>query len=674
MDRKIYAAKSDAMWSKPYIDKEERLEGKDCLYIHGGFTGTDLKFSYFFPDKDKYEGRFFQYLPPVQGSEDAAIGRTGMEDRIGFALAHGAYYVESNMGCKPFAPLPDPTIVYKASAAAAEYSREVAKRLYGEHRPFGYVYGGSGGSYKTISCVENTDAWDGAAPYVSGTPYSIPYTFTLRTHAKRVLRRVLPDIADHVEPGGISREELYARMNEEEREALEETIRFGFPLRDWFMYKEMDDGSLPIFIQMLQGFDPQYFRDFWEKEGYLGTDKTHSAIKDRICFEAKVKEIFVPGKSEKKNDDLTGVDDAWLRNRVELDGKAWVRIDKNFAKDAYLHGMHVIVKSGASAGYRVMLREAQGDIAVIEPFFGAQDFTEKFGQIREGDILSFDNSDAIALQSYQRHQTPAQGFPAWNVYRNADGTPKYPQREKQYGPRVAYNGCGSLQSGDFGNCKMIVTAALMDESALPWMQDWYRQKVVLARGDDKSHYRLWYIDHALHGDTEKTSDELHLVSYVGALHQALLSLADWVEKGKEPIVSSCYSVREGIVTLPETAGERGGLQAVVNLSVNGEKCIRVKVGEELLFEADISLPESAGKTESVEWSFEGEEDYPVKGTFAETGTNGSVKAAARHVFSKTGTYFAVVRVATNQNAGDVYTRVFNLDRVRVLVSEEKKEC
>lgn len=608
----------------------------------------------------------------MQGSEDAAIGRTGMEDRIGFALAHGAYYVESNMACKPFAPLSDPTIVYKASAAAAEYSREAAKRLYGEHRPFGYVYGGSGGSYKTISCVENTDAWDGAAPYVSGTPYSIPYTFTLRTHAKRVLRRVLPDIADCVEPGGISREELYARMNGEEREALEETIRFGFPLRDWFMYREMDDGSLPIFIQMLQGFDPQYFRDFWEKEGYLGTDKAHSAIRDRICFEAKAEEIFVPGKSRRDNSALTGVDDAWLRNRVELDGKAWVRIDKNFAKGAYLHGMHVIVQSGAAAGYRMMLREAHVNVAVIEPFFGAQDFTEMFGRIGKGDVLSFDNSDAIALQSYQRHQTPAEGFPAWDVYRNADGTPKYPQREKQYGPRVAYGGCGGSQTGDFGDCKMIVTAALMDESALPWMQDWYRQKVIQARGDDKPHYRLWYVDHALHGDTERTADDLHLVPYLGALHQAILSLADWVEKGIEPAQSSCYTVREGLVTVPETARERGGLQAVVDLTAKGKKRVHAKVGEEVLFEAEISLPEGAGETETAEWSFEGEKEYPVRGTFACTDREKCrAKAEARHAYAKAGTYFAIVRIATNQKIGDTYTRVFNLDRVRVVVSAGK---
>ena len=650
----LYEPTKDAQFQKPYVDVNEWRGQEGYRYVHGGFEGTELRFSFFYPIKEAYTGRFFQYLPPVQGHEDAGIGRTGMEDRIGFAISHGAYHVESNMGAKPFAPLTDPTIIYRASAAAAEYSRKIARELYGEHRPYGYVYGGSGGSYKTISCIENTAVWDGAAPYVNGTSYSIPYTFTLRIHAKRVLRRVLPLIADHVEPGGISKEELYEKLTEEEREALEETIRFGFPLRDWFMYREMDDGSLPIFIQMLKAFDPAYYEDFWTKEGYLGTDETHSAIRDRIKFEANVLELHVPGAGARDNSKLTGVDDAWLRNRVELDGKAWIRIDQKFASDAYLHGMQVIFKSGAAKEYRVSLVEAHGDTAVIEPFFGAVDFLEKFGSVKEGDTVSFDNSDAIALQSYQRHQVPKEGYPAWNVYRNADGTPKYPQREQHYGPKVAYGGCGNLQSGEIRDCKVIVTAGLMDESALPWMQDWYRGKVKEACGDDASCYRLWYVDHALHGDTEKTPDDLHLVNYLGVLYSALLGVSDWVERGIVPQESTVYTVNEGLVTVPPTAAQRKGVQPVVRLTANGGKCVRVRTGESVQFAVDVQLP--AGELESMEWSFAGE-PYHAGG---QTRT---------HYYPAAGTYFAVARATANLRRGDRFTKIYNLDRVRVIVED-----
>lgn len=661
----IYYPKRDGTYTSPKIDREEWREDLGCTYVHGVFEGTFLAFSFFFPKKKDYKGRFFQYLSPVQGHEDAAIGRNGMEDRIGFALSHGAYYVESNMGAAPFAPLDDPSLIFKASAAAAEFSRAVAARLYGEHRPFGYVYGGSGGSYKTIACVENTRVWDGACPYVNGTPYSIPYTFTLRTHIKRVLRRVLPLIADHVEPGGIGKEELLKKLSDEEREALEESVRFGFPLRAWFMYREMDDGSLPIFVQMLKGYDPEYYEDFWKKEGYLGTDRTRSANSDRIKFEAKIEEVHIPEVDTEENAVLTGVDDAWQRQRVHLKGKAWLRIDKSFAEGAYLHGMHVIFRSGAAEGYRVVLQGAHGDIAVIEPFFGARDFKEKFGSVRAGDTVSFDNSDAIALQSYQRHQVPEKGFPAFNVYRNADGTPKYPQREKQYGPRVAFNGCGNVQTGEF-DCKMIAVGGLMDESALSWMQDWYRGKVREAHGGDESGcYRLWYVDHALHGDFEKTPDDFHLVPYLGVLHSALLAVSDWVERGVVPPESTVYSVKEGVVAAEKTADARKGIQAVVRLTANGEKCVRVKAGETVRFLAQGYLPREAGSFENVEWSFAGENyDSAVFSTDGRTACSEML-----HTYAQKGTYFAVCRMTSNLHAGDRFTKIYELDRVRVIVEE-----
>ena len=104
---------------------------------------------------------------------------------IAFSLQNGAYYVESNMGSKMmFGPSESPTSLFETSAAAAEYSRVKAKEIYGCTRPFGYVFGGSGGGYKTMACVENTDAWDGAAPYVIGSPVSFPYDHHARPGAE----------------------------------------------------------------------------------------------------------------------------------------------------------------------------------------------------------------------------------------------------------------------------------------------------------------------------------------------------------------------------------------------------------------------------------------------------------------------------------------------------------
>jgi hypothetical protein len=35
-------------------------------------------------------------------------------------------------------------------SAVATYSRVLAAQMYGPHRPYGYVYGGSGGAFKTL--------------------------------------------------------------------------------------------------------------------------------------------------------------------------------------------------------------------------------------------------------------------------------------------------------------------------------------------------------------------------------------------------------------------------------------------------------------------------------------------------------------------------------------------
>ena len=143
--------------------------------MHGGFEGTDLRFSYYFPPEEQYAGRFFQPILAVSGTENAfgSPMLQGMGGSIAFAIDSGAYMVESNLGSLTPYPGEDGTVTgYRASAAAAEYSRIVAAEMYGEHRPYGYCYGGSGGGYKTMSCMENTDVWDGGVPFIIGSPMS----------------------------------------------------------------------------------------------------------------------------------------------------------------------------------------------------------------------------------------------------------------------------------------------------------------------------------------------------------------------------------------------------------------------------------------------------------------------------------------------------------------------
>jgi hypothetical protein len=120
-------------------------------YVHGGFKGTDARFSFYFPPADRYEKRFFHNTYPLATSSDIApfpIAFDVATGNLGFTIASGAYYVQTNLGGADRAPPADPAIAaYRVNAAAAKYSRIVAAELYGDHRPYGYLFGGSGGSY-----------------------------------------------------------------------------------------------------------------------------------------------------------------------------------------------------------------------------------------------------------------------------------------------------------------------------------------------------------------------------------------------------------------------------------------------------------------------------------------------------------------------------------------------
>src|ERR1700748_3423196 len=169
---------SDSLFTEPYIDLDEWRDAPvRHRYVHGGFKDTDLRFSFYFPPAEQYQGRFFHPVMPIAGDENVApAGKlAGLDgDSIAFAAASGGYLVESNQGSKLMLSI-DPDIAsFRASAATAQYSRILAAEMYGDHRPYGYVYGGSGGAFKSMACMENTDGvWDGGVPFLHGIPVAI---------------------------------------------------------------------------------------------------------------------------------------------------------------------------------------------------------------------------------------------------------------------------------------------------------------------------------------------------------------------------------------------------------------------------------------------------------------------------------------------------------------------
>jgi hypothetical protein len=218
---------------------------------------------------------------------------------------------------------------------------------------------------------------------------------------------------------------------------------------------------------------------------------------------------------------------------------------------------------------------------------------------------------------------------------------------------------------------MIVVECLHDGDALPWQADWYRKRVETIEGstlDEK--YRLWYVDNANHTDPTTESLETHAVAYSGTVQYALRELSAWVEQGIVPPPTSEYRVRDGQVHVPASATERKGIQPVVHLEVNGGERTETAAGEAVTFTARIEVPPAPGKVVSAKWDFEGVGTYADAAQLGDP-TSETVHVTATHVFSKSGTFFPALRVASQRegNSDTPFARSLNLGRVRVVVNE-----
>ena len=695
MSKEIYHALLDPEYQDVYIDADEIRSRKQedgtelsFRYVHGSFRQKGVKFLFCFPRRDAYRGRFFQYLSPFPGPDEelASLNKAGADDVISFALQNGAYYVESNMGSlSMFSPGDDPTTRWKSSAAVAEFGRKKAMEIYGCERPVGVVFGGSGGGYKTMACIENTDAWEGAVPFVIGSPASLPNTITMHAQGQRVLRNCFKTIVDNLDAGGSGN--MTDGLTDVEAAMLRELTDMGFPPQAWYLEAsgKIDDGSLPVLTPGVKMADPGYFTDFWTVPGYAGADPESDSCRDRLQFTGIVKRVHLPGKPESLAEEAelesrNGVDDAW--KKMLTDGKdAWIELEQlPEGDDLYLKGVDLTFTSGAARGKQLRLgdmrRDAEtgGGFLTLGMIFGMDDIAGILSLVQPGDTLTLDNSDYIAIQSYYRYQVPADtSFHAWDQFRKPDGSSANPGRMNVLG--YAMSGTGTVQDGEIQG-KVIVVQSLMDESTCPWCGDWYRNKVIEAKGSEDD-FRLYYMQRCMHNNSNDSANNM-VVNYMGALFQSVLDVADWIQTGKEPLKSTKYERIGGQIAEEADPAKRNGMQAGIVLTANGQKCAHVKAGGEFVLRAEAVLPENAGDITGISFDFRDRWGFPeklkglfpVKGHLVKTEKNG-VKGAYSELiyrFDEPGTYFISSRVSSQRNGTkDIFTQVRNLDRVRIVV-------
>lgn len=677
----VSAAAEDPLFKEPYVDIDEwRDTPVRHRYVHGGFKGTDMRFSYYMPPHEKFGGRFFQYVTPVPDSENLSQTSQKDDDNIGFAISSGAYFIETNGGGTSATAGPafrvDPTIgAFRANAAAARYSRKIAQEMYGMPRIYGYIFGGSGGGYRTMGSIENTSGvWDGAVPFVLGTPMATPNNFSVRMHAMRLLKSKFPQIVDAMDAGGSG--DPYKGLNAEEEAALREATLLGFPPNSWFGYKTMGVHAFTAIYQGMVMADPSYFEDFWTKPGYLGANAPESLTKARLQFTTKLKLPLnaeslearglaasrLPGQP--RDAGRGSADLAW--QKLVSDGSARpIAFElEGTPPDVGFIGGDLYILSGEAKGSRIALRALDGNVVTL----GVIADLAALAKIKPGDEVRVDNSNFLAAQTYHRHQVPDASYTNYNQFRGADGKPLYPQRPMLLGPMFTAGAAGTVPSGKF-NGRLILVQSGLDREAVPNQAEWYQRKFDEIYGNEaENKYRLWFTENALHGYNEDKDARTRVVSYLPVLQQALRDVSAWVEKGTPPPANSGYRLVDGQIILAATAKERGGIQPVVTVTANGKTRAVVQAGKPVKLTATIALPPGTGRIVEAAW------DFDDSGVFAEkvklpAAPSTAATIATTHSFAKAGTYFVTIKVESERNgdASSPYARIPNLARVRVVV-------
>lgn len=671
---------ADSAFVGAYVDEDRLIsEPVRCRFVHGGFADGTRFCAYFPVGKKSFQGRFFQYITPSPEDERAASGFGFAVNPIAFSINHGAYFLESNQG-GVFDPSDESTRreatigAYRASAACAEFSRYLARLIYGCERPRGYCYGGSGGAFRTAGAVEATKGiWDGAVPFVMGSPQAMPNVFTIRMRALRILGEQLDGVADAMRPGGSGNP--YDGLTAEQREVLSEATKMGFPIRAWGSWRTMDPHGYRLLHSAVVKMDPGYFReDFWNTPGYAGQEPSASLLRDRIQLRTRVSKVLSMAESialgliqESGTIEQGTADKAWAYAGAagRLSRPAAVELDD--APASIGMGADLVKLDGPHEGHRYQLVKSFRNRYVI---FESVNSKEDLAFLQEGDSVMVDNSDYLAVETYYRHQVPSPDFQVWDYLKGIDGVPVYPQRPFLVGPVLSRLATGIPYDGDI-RCKVIVCCSLWDREAFPWQGDWYRKRVEAhlgAAADEQ--FRLWYTDRATHADMSE--DPRETVAYLTTVYQALLDLDDWVTKCIAPSKSSVYTVEDGQVLLSRDGCSRGGLQPAVSVRIRGEECAHVSVGETVKMDVQVEIPEGTGSLVLVEWSPSGNGHYErvIHPENYETMQGGHrIRFSLPVAFDETGTYFPTVRVFSERNADptSTFTLIPNLAMTRVVV-------
>lgn len=611
----------------------------------------------YLPPRAGWQGRFFQHAYPLEQPENLAD--------IEFALRHGGYLVNVKgvpCGCGGYRP----------DAAAAKLARQYARKFYGvSSHIYGYLWGGSGGGLLTVGAAENTQGvWDGIAPYVMPNAGSLLNINAVGALANLALRDRLAALSEAVKPG--SRQDPMATLDPEQRAIFAEALGLGIPERTFESAAGDPSGGGALLMFLSGGVkseDPGYVDDFWSKPGYEGANPP------AYLSAAKRDEMLA----------ITAV------NRDAAGTVTSITLDKAadlgpigplgpIAFELWLYAPDGKTRLGEIAG------RISGNTITVQgppkPIVAGQLGSELQGAAASatsvgiagmgpGYKVRVNNLFNLALHYYHRHAIPTErDMYAYDQFRNADGSPRFPQRKFLASSAQAISTAGgAAQTGNI-RTRVIVNQSMLDGGAAPWMADWYAKRVRLTLGPKRyaENFRLYFNDNAVHMDSAVRGEQAaRIVTYVPALYQSILDLSAWVERGVAPPQSSAYTIEKSQVRLAPTAAQRHGLQPVVALTVAGSDRGEVPVGQPVTFDGLIETPPGSGKVSSVKWWF-GDTPFALEPDDIPA-PSPRLKMTRTHIFARPGTYFVTLWAASTRDPASAHPdrAIENLARVRVVV-------
>ncbi|MCW2620736.1 MAG: hypothetical protein JWL64_338 [Frankiales bacterium] len=681
---------TDGFFGAPFIDRDVWLEQPyPHRQVHGGFSDTDTLFTFYFPGTDVYRGRLYAPLEGAHGGHDGAFGGPmGMLlGGIDLTARLGGYMIDTNqghIGDDIDQRGGDDTTLYgfRATNESARFSKFVAAQVYGAPPAHSYVWGGSGGGRRSPGCLENgSDVWDGALPFMGGGDIGEPgatakvkgaqtITFAAMFNVQRILKDKLAGVIDAMAAGGSG--DPYAGLDTHQREELANLYRLGYPRGDEYMIGQ-PMGQIWLWSSMadnLQRQDPSYFERFWTTPGYVGHDAPQLVTDDLIDIESTVTRVLTARDFLEHPEDFTDPEFDMMKAMVMLMAGSQgmdfpMAVEIKGVGAGWRLGTGVRITSGKAAGRQLYCTKAAQDVFSCDGLAEANIL--RFTGVEPGDTVRLDNRAFLAFCYFYRHHV--MDDPSFDFLR-LDGVPVYPQHPvPESSPLMGVPYTGKYEG------KLLWVHHTHDSSLWPSQGVVYPEAVRRSQGTQglRDNFCLRWTEHAEHvppfilpSDPARATPTW-LIDYMPAIEQSLVDLQAWCEQGVVPAATT-FSFSDGKVTLPATAAERGGIQAVVVARADGAERVQVAAGSEVTLTVTAETPPGAGTITGVEWDFEGagsfEFGHDVDGSAA------SVSLSTTRTYAAPGTYYATARVTSHREGlvGATSRGITNVAAARIVVT------